>query len=346
MEAVTESVTKNRQPVAVLRAMATRAFGDEQVPEGEEWIEELTHGWFNVAYRMRLRDGWPVVLKIAPPADVEVMTYERDMMRTEVAALTMIRERTDVPVPAVLHYDRSRDLCAADYFFMEFIDADNLGMIKGDLAPEAYQAYEEALGAANRALNEIKGEHFGPLLGAAPGEPDGSSGSSGLSGPTWRKVFTQIVEDVLRDGERRAVDLGWDYDLLRRIVAEHADCLDEVTEPAFIEWDLWDSNVMVRDGALAAIIDHERALYGDPLMEGGFVATEPDALPGDPTAFLRGYGKETFTPTERMRRRLYNLHLMLIMVIETVYRGHTDPSQYDFARERLAQVVANFGHQR
>jgi aminoglycoside phosphotransferase (APT) family kinase protein len=334
MQAVTESITKNRQPAEVLRAMAARAFGDDRVPEGVDWYAELGHGWFNVAYLMRLRGGEPVVLKIAPPAGVEVMTYERDMMRTEVAALTMIRERTTVPVPTVLYYDQSRELCDADYFFMEFIDADNLGIIKDGLAPEDYNAYEELLGAANRALNEIKGERFGPLLGGAS------------AGAGWRQVFTGIVEDVLRDGERRGVDLGCDYDGIRRIVAEHADCLDEVAEPAFIEWDLWDSNVMVRDGALAAIIDHERAFYGDPLMEGGFVAIEPDALPGDPAAFLRGYGKATFTPAERMRRRLYNLHLMLIMVIETVYRGHTDFSQYDFARAQLTQVVANFGRPR
>jgi aminoglycoside phosphotransferase (APT) family kinase protein len=125
MEAVTESITKNRQPVDVLRAMVARAFGPARVPEGGEWFEELGHGWFNVAYRIRLRDGESVVLKIAPPAGVEVMTYEKDMMRVEVSALRMIRERTSVPVPAVLHYDVSRGLCDAEYFFMGFVEAMN-----------------------------------------------------------------------------------------------------------------------------------------------------------------------------------------------------------------------------
>ncbi|WP_433359610.1 phosphotransferase family protein [Streptosporangium sp. CA-115845] len=334
MKAVTDSVTKNRQSIDGLRAMVTRAFGDAQVPEGEDWVEELGHGWFNVAYRIRLRDGRSVVLKIAPLADVEVMTYERNMMRTEVHALTMVRERTSVPVPAVHFYDESHELCDADYFFMEFVDADNLGIIKDRLSPEVYGACQEALGAANHALNQIKGDHFGPLL------------DDTASGATWRQVFTGIVEDVLRDGERRNVDIGWDYDVIRRLVAEHADCLDEVTEPTFVEWDLWDSNVMVRDGALVSILDHERALYGDPIMEAGFVATETDDMSSDVESFMRGYGRESFTPAERTRRRLYNLHLLLIMVIETVYRGHTDSSQYDFARTKLAQIMETFGHRR
>ncbi|MFD9735175.1 phosphotransferase family protein [Umezawaea sp. NPDC059074] len=333
MAAVTESITKNRQPIAVLRAMAARAFGDERVPEGDDWVEELGHGWFNVAYRIRLADGEPVVLKIAPPASVEVMTYERDMMRTEVAALELIRARTSVPVPAVLFHDVSRELCDADYFFMEFVHGDNLGIVKDELAPGVYTSCVEAMGAANRDLNQVKGDHFGPLLGTGGG--------------SWREVFGGILEDVLRDGERRDVDLGWDYAVVRSVIAEYADSLDEVTEPAFVEWDLWDTNVMIRDGVLVSIIDHERALYGDPIMEGGFAASELAEFPGDSSDFIRGYGQPPFTEGERRRRRLYGLHLVLVMVIETVYRGHTDLSQYDFARAALDGLMENtFGRRR
>jgi aminoglycoside phosphotransferase (APT) family kinase protein len=122
-----ESLTKNRQPAHVLRAMVARAYGEAQVPTGDGWAQELGHGWFNVAYRIRLRDGQRVVLKIAPPPGVEVLTYERDMMRTEVHALSLIRQQSAVPVPRVHHYDTSRQLCDAEYFFMEYVDADNLG---------------------------------------------------------------------------------------------------------------------------------------------------------------------------------------------------------------------------
>ena len=99
-----------------------------------------------------------------------------------------------------------------------------------------------------------------------------------------------MVEEILGDGERRDVDLGWDYDTVRAVVSKHADCLDQVTEPRFVEWDLWDGNVMVRAGKIVGILDHERAFYGDPLIEHGFNAVELPAF-GDPAAFLRGYGK-------------------------------------------------------
>lgn len=314
-----ESITKNRQPLSTLRAMIASAYGPERVPDDDEAISELSHGWFNVAYRIRLRDGASVVLKIAPPPDVEVMTYERGAMAVELAALELIRSRTTVPVPRV-------DVATDTYFFMEYIDADNLGMLRDTLTEADRAAYQEALGATTRALNEIRGPGFGPLAGPYS--------------PTWRPVFTRMIESVLTDGERRAVDLGHDYATIRRLIAAHADALEEVTEPRFVEWDLWDNNTLVRDGRIVAVIDHERAFYGDPLIEGGFTGLDLAAY-GDPTAFVRGYGRPaTFTDGERRRRRLYTLYLVLIMIIETNFRGHTDTRQYDWSRTRLDELLA------
>ncbi len=44
---------------------------------------ELTDGYFNAAYRVELADGLVFVLKVAPPADVRVLRYERDIMIIE-----------------------------------------------------------------------------------------------------------------------------------------------------------------------------------------------------------------------------------------------------------------------
>jgi len=154
-----------------------------------------------------------------------------------------------------------------------------------------------------------------------------------------------MIEDVLTDGERAGIDIGWDYDVVRQVIAEHLPLLDVVVEPRFVEWDLWNSNTMVRDGRIVAIIDHERAFYGDPLIEAGFTAIDLPAI-GDPEAFMRGYGQPALTPDEAKRRRLYTLYLILIMIIETHYRGHETPQQYDWARAQLVDLMGAFGHTR
>lgn len=124
-----------------------------------------------------------------------------------------------------------------------------------------------------------------------------------------------------------------------------ADNLDEVTEPCLAEWDLWEGNVTVRDGRIVAIVDHERAFHGDSPIEVGFAATQLPVF-GDSTALMRGHGHPELTETQRVRRRLYGLHLLSVMAIETVYRGHTDTTQYDWARARPDDLMALFGHAR
>ena len=321
-----ESITKNRQPPAVLRAMVGRAFGAGRLPASDQgWFTELSHGWFNVVYRIELIDGRRTVLKIAPPAHVEVMTYERGAMATELAALRLIGEHSPVPVPTVEFADQSRELCDAGYFFMSYVEADTLGLLyEQGAVPEADRArHAEALGALNRELNRIPGPWFGPLEG--PGEP------------TWRACFTGKLEEVLHDGERRGVDLSVGYDVVRAAIAAREDALDEVTEPRFVEWDLFPNNVMVRDGQIVSLIDHERAFYGDPLIEAGFAAVDLPAF-GDPAPFLRGYGRGELAPGERRRRWLYSLYLALVMVIETQFRT-LGAEQYDTCARRLRGLL-------
>ena len=148
------------------------------------------------------------------------------------------------------------------------------------------------------------------------------------------------------DGERRVVDLGWDYDDVREVLAGNADSLDEVDEPRFVEWDLWDSNVMVRDGDDRQHHRPRARFFGDPLMEAGFVAAAAARIRRPDGASCAATAAPPSPPTEQVRRRLYYLHLSLIMAIETVYRGHTEPTQYDWARERLDEVMASLGRTR
>jgi aminoglycoside phosphotransferase (APT) family kinase protein len=181
-----DSITKNRQPVETLRAMVGRAYGPGQAPADDDWVSDMSHGWFNAAYRIRLRDGRTVVVKIAPPPGIEVMTYERGAMATELSALRLIREHTSVPTPAVDFADLSRELCDSDYFFMPYIDADNLAVIQNELPAGQLAAYHQALGAINRELNSIRGAAFGPLAGPRWVDPCPAPRRSALlSRPGW-----------------------------------------------------------------------------------------------------------------------------------------------------------------
>lgn len=324
-----ESYTKNHQSDEVLRALIESAFGPDQVPDEDGFAEELTEGWFNVAYRIRLRDGQQVVLKIAPPADVPVLTREQGMMRSELEAMRLISERTTVPIPKVLHADLNHQIVDADLFFMEYVDADNFGVgaEDGQFDAETVAAANRSLGELNRQINAVTGDHFGPLLG------EGSA--------TWREAFLAIVHDTLADGRRAGVDLGWTEQEILDVVNSHAHTLDEVTVPRLVEVDMWEKNSMIRAGEIVSILDHERAVWGDPLMEAGFTGLDLPEFT-DPTDFIEGYGAGPFTEEERTRRRLYSLQLGLIMLVETKYRG-TEEELDDFSRRQLDSMMQALG---
>jgi hypothetical protein len=80
------------------------------------------------------------------------------------------------------------------------------------------------------------------------------------------------------------------------------------------------------------VIDFERALWGDPLMEFQFRTL---AAPQD---FAAGNGRSMLeTPRAGPRRLLYNIYRYLIMVIECAYRQYPTQDQERWAREQLTQ---------
>ena len=350
-----ESKTKNRKTRAQIEAMAARAFGGMAlahslrstrsardasrsglpsihslrsgccaIADGEDAVLELKEGWFNASYNIRLADGREVVLKIAPPKGAEVLLYEKNIMATEVAAMRLVRQNPAIPVPEIYFFDDAHDLCDSDYFFMEKIHGENLGQVKAGLPPPAQTAVELRIGEIVREINSFTGTYFG------------YAGNQDLRANTWREAFIRIVDSVLEDGSRKNVVYDYGYDELRAAVLKHAPALEEITTPCLVHWDGWDLNFFVKDGRITGIIDFERALWAEPLMEAQFRFLSFGA---GVTNSMRGYGKTTFTCAEEQRCHLYTLHLALVTNTECYYRNYDTDSVYNMSRGLMARSM-------
>ncbi len=113
---------------------------------------------------------------------------------------------------------------------------------------------------------------------------------------------------------------AWAVPVPRMDLPFHA--LRGVTRPALLHFDLWDGNVLVApDGSLSGLVDGERYLYGDPLLD----LVSPALLrriedePDHP--FLAGYRSARFDEAARTRLALYRVHLYLLMIAEGPSRG-------------------------
>ncbi|XXY48166.1 phosphotransferase [Sorangium sp. So ce269] len=314
-----KSKTKNTKTRPQIAAMVARAFGGMKLADSEDAVLELKEGWFNAAYDIRLADGREVILKIAPPRDAEVLLYEKNIMATEVASMRLVRQNPAIPVPEIYFYDDAHDVCDSDYFFMEKIAGDNLEHVKAHLSPEAQASVELHIGEIIREINGFTGTYFG-----YDGNPD-------LRASTWREAFIKIVESILEDGARKNAVYDHGYDEIRAAVLKHARALEEITTPRLVHWDAWDLNLFVKEGRIAGIIDFERAIWADPLMESQFRPLLSDGI----TNSMRGYGKTSFTFEEEQRCSLYTLHLALIMNTECHYRNYDTDFVYNISRQLM-----------
>ncbi len=288
-------------------------------------FEELTDGYFNAAYTITLTDGRTCVLKVAPPADVQVLTYEHGIMHAEVEIMRLVKQRTSVPVPAIYAFDDTRQLLASPFYLMEFVHGVALNKLRDSLAPHTLNNIERTVGEYLRQVNTITGPSFGYAVPAAPRHT------------SWRAAFLQMIDGVFADGQALDVMLPLPYNVLRAQVALHAAALDEISTPRLVHWDLWDGNIFIDPASeqITGIIDWERALWGDPLMEYQFRTLAPSE------AFAAGYGQAMLTGHGTQQRRvLYNIYLYLIMIIECFYRQFDTHTQERWARQQLAQELA------
>ncbi|SDZ61148.1 Fructosamine-3-kinase [Evansella caseinilytica] len=319
-----ESLTKISVTEEMLEAMVHQAFGpDCRITEAIE----LGDGWYNTAFAVLLEQGKKVVLKVAPPTNVKVLRYERNIMQSEGDAIRTLRTKTTVPMPEVLFYDDSLTVIDSSYFFTDWLDGLPYNKVKEKLSEDQRADIEEQLGRFNREINGITGDSFGYF---APGSKRFDN---------WSSCFQAMISDLLQDAKDLDVNLPLEYEAIQYLVDRNLPFLENVHTPCLVHWDLWDGNFFVNDQCqITGIIDFERTLWADPLMEVYFGPFN------DSASFCRGYGANPLqSKTAQNKKMLYNLYLHLILFIESFSRGYSDEHKHwalDLLRKNLQTVEA------
>ena len=311
------SYTKNLQTDQALQLLVYRAFDGAKIKSHIE----LTEGFCNATYKIELESGKRVVLKIAPARVDSLMSYEINMMQAEVAAMNLVNEKTQLLLPKVLYYDQTKMGCDSEYFFMDWIDGNSFSSSKSSMSEEEIKSIEVEIGEYIGALHTIKGNKFGLL------------GNMCTSKETLFSFFEQLLLGVLQDGMDKKIDIGVDYDKVHTSLLRDKACFHDVTESVLVHWDTWEGNWLIKDHAVIGLIDWERALFGDPLMEDRFRSHCKSEH------FLRGYGVKEFSHPERVRMAWYDIYLYLIMMIEGAYRGYENDELYQWAKRNFTPII-------
>lgn len=310
-------ITKNKQPIETIQTILRTAFG----PTAEiRACRELSDGFCNVTYDIELTDGRTCILKVGQAGNIKMMSCEAKMMPAEVSAMRCAAAHGMPGIAEVYYYDRSRTICTGEYFLMEKVDGVNLAHIGRELSQEQKENYSRQTGQFLKQLHQIRGDKFGHFC-----EPL-------LQYDSWYEAFYGSVAGIIEDGKAVNIDIGISYDEILKLLEKHREYFAEVTEPEMIHWDLWEGNIFVKDGKISGIIDWERAMWAEGLMEQNFRCHAKNP------AFLEGYGMEKLTEAQQLRCLWYDVHLYLVMMIEGTYRQYEDDGQYRWAKSVFLPV--------
>lgn len=286
---------------------------------------ELTGGAFNTVYKV-CTDKGKYVIKIAPDENTDVLTYEKDLIKTEVSVYKLLQNTKNVHFPKIYGYNYDKDF-EYKYLIMEFIDGDMLCNLK--LGEEEYNQVMFDLGAAMAEMHSITN--------------DGSFGyiQNGFK-PTLKEAYHSMIDAVINDGLKKTKHIPY-YKNILDIISKYDYVFDTIKEPSLVHFDLWAGNIIIKDGKLYALIDCERALFGD--VVGDFISFDYAASfnVNDNKQLINGYNsvadkKLSFNKEEMIRLYLFKIYLGLIVYIETYYRTSKYSAEF-FRRTKLGKKI-------
>lgn len=275
---------------------------------------ELTDGYFNISYMVSTERGEEFVLKISPPDDVDILSYEKDLMASEVYFLDQV-SGLDAPVPKILFRDFSREIIPYNYFIMEKLHGTPLNKMEPISESQREHLYR-VLAKYLAEIHRVEGDHFGYI-----------SYKKEWEGYTYFEVFREMFKLLLIDAKRLDITLPLTTIEIDDVLDLYRECFTGITDPVFVHYDLWDGNIFVTDWEsdpkIEGLIDFERGFFADPAADFSQVAGYID-LKNNPW-FIEEYNRhssKTFIMDDSAMKRveLYRYYVLLIMVVESYYR--------------------------
>jgi len=275
--------------------------------DGAADITPLGAGEYNAVFSVKA-GGEEYAIKIAPQETVPILTYEIDMMASEMFWYQQIKEHTQIAVPKIFASDLEKKQIPAEYFIMEKLPGQPLNTMK--LTPDEKQDSNTQLAQMAAQIHKIKNDKFGYIQNALYDD--------------WYQAIRAMTQACIDDCARKGKQSPNGLKLLAYI-DRHQAVLQQA-ESCMVNFDLHSGNIVAKraNGVLQyAWIDPERSFWGDRICD--FVCLEmmkPFAEKKDSLAAYNAAAEQPVLATkeESIRYAAAQAYIGLIMETEKYFR--------------------------
>lgn len=318
-----ESITKLQLDNITLRSMAERMLHETALTFS---ADSLQGGFCSTVYQIKINDH-DLIFKIGTPKNIQMMRHEVNYVPVEAEMLKIINQHEpNLPIPKLLFYDDSKQICPVPYFVMSKIEGKPLSELSKQLTKAQYDDIKYEVAKVTRKINDILVPSFG-----IPALPETYTAFNS-------KFVAKVFELLLKDAADKKLTIPGisPTDLLDLIRSKKvANYLDLATGPVLAPTDTWDGNVMVENGHFVGLIDFAAILYADPLMTHDF----HDFIPQVRSATLKAYGRTSLNQDELVRIQIYRVWQRLSMIIEPAFRQYENLHVYDWVKPLFVKDV-------
>lgn len=237
----------------------------------------LTGGLFNTTYLVETASYEKVVLRVGPVNRHLLMPFEHHLMEAEKQVYALCAQY-QVPTSEILAADTSKTLINRDFMLVRYIPGRAMSEI--DLTSHDKARICRDIGIATAKMHTITAPRFGRIADV----------KLGGGYPSWSECLYHELLDWESVGVPASLFTEEEHREIRQLFRKTAPYLDEIKEPHLIHTDLWLGNILIRTDLevpeFAAIIDADRAIWGDPMFEFSAIRWTYNE-----SSFWDGYGK-------------------------------------------------------
>lgn len=245
-----------------------------------------------------------VVLKIAPLDQKLMLSYERNTMWWEVQMLKLMKKH-NIPAPELLFYDDTLTVCKSPYFFMSYIEGRKLSDYKGLLDKESRSSIEQDLGKICCEISKLESKCF--FI------PSYNNINFSNNFEFIKNLFNSLILDA---ESKNIVVPNYNYEDFITILEENQSELNSVKKICLVHSDMWDGNIIIKDGKVSGIVDFADLYFCDELFNFYFHTLNSETS----KSFIKGFGKADLSNDEKIRVIIYRIFVILKMIVEKDYK--------------------------